>query len=126
MEAIQTIIYVLIVIAAILLILLTLAQSNKGSDLGLFGGSTDMVFGSQKGNILTRMTAIFATIVIGGTFLVGILRVYVSRDKLELEKKQKVQEVKTLEDLDQAKPQGEADKGNAEAVKNPEETKTNP
>jgi protein translocase SecG subunit len=104
MEVIQTILYVLIIVSSIILILLTLAQSNKGSDLGLFGGSTEMVFGSQKGNILTRTTAILATIVIAGTFFMGALKVYVSRDRLELEKKAQQQEVKTLEDIQKEQP----------------------
>lgn len=107
MEVIETILYVLIIAASLILILLTLAQSNKGSDLGLFGGSTEMVFGSQKGNILTRTTAILATIVIVGTFLMGMVKVYLSRDKLELEKKARQQNVKTLEQIKTQVPKGQ-------------------
>ena len=99
MEILQTILYVVIVVAAIFLILIILPQSNKGSDIGLFGGSTDMVFGSQKGNVLTRITGILATIVIAGVFFMSVLRVYLNKDKMELEKKEQKSEVKTLEDL---------------------------
>ncbi len=103
MEVLETILKVLIVVSAIILILLTLAQSNKGSDLGLFGGSTDMVFGSQKGNILTRTTAILAFIVIGGSFLTGILRSYIRDADKPIDAKSNVKKVKTLNDLDSIK-----------------------
>lgn len=100
MEILQTILYVVIIIAAVLLILLVLAQSNQGSDLGLFGGSTDMVFGSQKGNILTRTTAILATVILAGSFFMGVMKVRFSKDKIEdLKKDTPTEEIKTLEDL---------------------------
>ncbi len=99
MEIIETILYILIVVAAVIMILLTLAQSNKGSDLGLFGGSTDMVFGSQKGNILTRTTAVLATILIFGTFLMGIIRVHITKANLP-PKKEVIQKVKTIKDIE--------------------------
>lgn len=100
---IQTVLYVLVIVAAILLILIILPQSNKGSDIGLFGGSTDMVFGSQKGNILTRTTSILATIVIGGVFLMSVLKVYLTDDdKKKLLQKEQSSEVKTLSEINQA------------------------
>ncbi|HCL55745.1 MAG TPA: preprotein translocase subunit SecG [Spirochaetia bacterium] len=100
MEIIQTILYILIIISAVLLILLVLAQSNKGSDIGLFSGSTDMVFGSQKGNVLTKTTGILATILIAGTFFLGVLRAYDTKDRVKLEKTEEIkQEGKTLEEL---------------------------
>jgi preprotein translocase subunit SecG len=102
MEILQTILYIVIVVAAIFLILIILPQSNKGSDLGLFGGSTDMVFGSQKGNVLTRITGILATVVILGVFLMSVLRVQLNKDKMELEKKDQKSEIKTMEDLQNA------------------------
>ena len=103
MGVIQTILYILMVVSSIILILLTLAQSNKGSDLGLFGGSTDMVFGSQKGNILTRITGILATVVIAGTFLMGVIKVHLSRDQNELDKKINKKQIKNLKDLRSSK-----------------------
>lgn len=104
MEILQTILYVVIIIAAVLLILLVLAQSNQGSDLGLFGGSTDMVFGSQKGNILTRTTAILATVILAGSFFMGVMKVRFSKDKIEdLKKDTPTEEIKTSEDLEDLK-----------------------
>jgi len=105
MEILQTVLYVLIVIASVLLILLVLAQSNKGSDLGLFGGSTEMVFGSQKGNILTRTTAILATVVIAGSFFMGVMKVQLSKDKVQLEQQMKQEDTKTLDDLQKTSSQ---------------------
>jgi len=97
MGFIITLLYIFITVSAILLILLVLAQSNKGSDLGLFGGSADMVFGSQKGNILTRTTAILMTIIMISTFSISVLKARLDREKVET--KEKEVEVKTLEEI---------------------------
>jgi len=97
MGFIITLLYIFITVSAILLILLVLAQSNKGSDLGLFGGSADMVFGSQKGNILTRTTAILMTIIMISTFSISVLKARLAREKVET--KEKEVEVKTLEEI---------------------------
>lgn len=99
MEIIETLLYIVVIVAAILLILLTLVQSNKGSDLGLFGGSTEMVFGSQKGNILTRITAILATIVLTGAFLMSVVRVYLLKEAKDILLQDQKQQIKTLDEL---------------------------
>lgn len=126
MEIVQTILYVVIVIAAVLLILLTIAQSNKGSDLGLFGGSTDMVFGSQKGNFLTRFTAILATVVLAGTFLMSVLKVHVNKEEAILNKSVKTQKVKTIDQLkkESAKPKESTEQGKKATDKKVEVKKT--
>ncbi|HOJ50840.1 MAG TPA: preprotein translocase subunit SecG [Spirochaetota bacterium] len=98
MGFIITLLYVFITISAILLILLVLVQSNKGSDLGLFGGSADMVFGSQKGNVLTRTTAVLMTIIMIGTFSISIIKSRFLRERLEVKKEET--KIKTLEDIE--------------------------
>lgn len=106
MGIIETLLYIVVIIAAVLLILLTLVQSNKGSDLGLFGGSTEMVFGSQKGNILTRITAVLAVIVLAGAFLMSVIRVYLMKEAKDIQLLEQKQQIKTLDELkQQANPQ---------------------
>lgn len=59
------ILLVIYLLAALGVILLVLVQQGKGADMGAsFGaGASNSVFGSSgSGNFLTRMTAIFATI----------------------------------------------------------------
>lgn len=70
---------VLVVICAFLLILMVIAQSNRGSDLGLFGGSAEMVFGSQQMNALSKITMMLAFIVISGVFFIGLAKSYIQK-----------------------------------------------
>lgn len=54
-------ILVIHLIIAIVLIVLVLLQRSEGGGLGI-GGSGDFMYGRAVGNVLSRMTAIFATI----------------------------------------------------------------
>ncbi len=54
-------ILVIHLIIAIVLIVLVLLQRSEGGSLGI-GGSGDFMSGRAVGNVLSRMTAIFATI----------------------------------------------------------------
>ena len=54
-------ILVIHLIIAIVLIVLVLLQRSEGGGLGI-GGSGDFMSGRAAGNVLSRMTAIFATI----------------------------------------------------------------
>ena len=54
-------ILVIHLIIAIVLIVLVLLQRSEGGGLGI-GGSGDFMSGRAVGNVLSRMTAIFATI----------------------------------------------------------------
>lgn len=60
------ILLVLFAIVCILLILLVVIQDENSQGLGgIFGGASDTTFGSQSGNVLTKLTFI-----VGGAFLV--------------------------------------------------------
>ncbi len=79
---------ILFVIDAILLILLVLLQSSKSSGAELFGTSSQNIFGAQSGDILSKTTAILATIFLAGAF--GIAA-YQSSKPAILDKKLKEQ-----------------------------------
>lgn len=77
MIAILTITHVLI---CILLVLVVLMQSGKGSDIGsLFGGgASQTLFGATGGkNILTRITTILAVAFMLNAFLLALLPSYI-------------------------------------------------
>lgn len=63
------------VIAAFLLVVVILAQKSKDQGLGMaFGsGMGESLFGSQAGNVLTRMTITLATVFMLTTIVLGIL-----------------------------------------------------
>ncbi len=68
------ILLVIYLLAALGVILLVLVQQGKGADMGAsFGaGASNSVFGSSgSGNFLTRMTAIFATIFLVLSLVLG-------------------------------------------------------
>jgi preprotein translocase subunit SecG len=54
----------LLVISAVLLVLVVLLQDDQGEGLGgIFGGgASTTAFGSRSGNVLTRFTAVLATV----------------------------------------------------------------
>ncbi|MCK5154785.1 MAG: preprotein translocase subunit SecG [Spirochaetales bacterium] len=60
------ILLILFVIVCILLVLLVVVQDENSQGLGgIFGGASDTTFGSQSGNIMTKITYI-----VGAAFLV--------------------------------------------------------
>ena len=57
----NTILSVFHVVACVFLILVVLLQQGKAGGLGALGGASQQVFGGRgAGNLLTRLTAIFA------------------------------------------------------------------
>jgi preprotein translocase subunit SecG len=65
MGLIAIVLLVILVISAILLVLVVLVQDEQGEGLGgIFGGGSTTPFGSRSGNVLTRFTAILATVFI--------------------------------------------------------------
>ena len=71
-----TVLLVLYLLAAVAIIGLVLIQQGKGADMGAsFGaGASNTVFGAGgSGNFLTRMTAIFATVFLVISLVLGNL-----------------------------------------------------
>ncbi len=63
MGLISIAVLVILVISAILLVLVILIQDEEGEGIGgLFGGGSSTPFGSRSGNVLTKFTAVLATI----------------------------------------------------------------
>lgn len=63
MGLIGIVILVVLVVSAILLVLLVLLQDESGEGVGgIFGGGSTTPFGSRAGNVLTRLTAVLATV----------------------------------------------------------------
>ena len=71
----QTFIDIVHVFVCLVLILVVLLQQGKGGGMGAaFGGSTAQVFGGRgAGNILTRATAVLATLFMLGSFGLGVM-----------------------------------------------------
>jgi preprotein translocase subunit SecG len=68
-----TIILVIYITATIAMIALILIQRSEGGALGIGGGGGGFVSGRGAANILTRMTAILATIFFTAAIALGIL-----------------------------------------------------
>ncbi len=74
MSLIGIVLLVVVVLSAALLVLLVLIQDEHGEGIGgIFGGGSSTPFGSRAGNILTRFTAVLATIFLVGTFALAWL-----------------------------------------------------
>lgn len=60
-------------LVSVFLIVLVLLQFGKGAEAGLFsgGGSESMMTGAQRGNILSKMTAILAIIFLANSILLA-------------------------------------------------------
>ena len=68
------IILVILVIAAVLLVLVVLIQDEEGEGIGgIFSGGSSTPFGSRAGNVLTRFTAILATVFFVCAFFLAFL-----------------------------------------------------
>jgi preprotein translocase subunit SecG len=74
---------VILMVAAVLLVLVILLQDEEGEGIGgLFGGGSTTAFGSRSGNILTRVTAILATVFIVCTFALAWINRSPSKDNV--------------------------------------------
>jgi preprotein translocase subunit SecG len=78
MELLASIINVVIIIASVLLVLLVLVQTSK-SEMGLFQSTSQSVFGSRSGDVLTRTTSILAAIFLIGSFGLAYLKVKIHK-----------------------------------------------
>ena len=60
------------VVVSVLLILIVLLQFGKGAEVGLMQGTGDAVFsGSQKGNIMTKITVVLSILFLGNSILLA-------------------------------------------------------
>jgi preprotein translocase subunit SecG len=74
MELLASILNVVVIIASILLVLMVLVQTSK-NDMGLFQSTSQSVFGSRSGDVLTKTTSILAAIFLLGSFALAYLKV---------------------------------------------------
>ncbi len=74
MGLIGIVLLVVFVVSAILLVLLVLIQDEQGEGIGgLFSGGSSTPFGSRAGNVLTRFTAVLATVFLVCAFAIAWL-----------------------------------------------------
>ena len=75
MTIVQYLLIATTVISSILLLILILLQKTKADGLGLAFGSGvgEALFGSRAGNILSKLTIIFACVFLGSTLLLTIV-----------------------------------------------------
>jgi preprotein translocase subunit SecG len=63
MGLIGIVLIVILAVSAVLLVLVVLVQDEQGEGIGgIFGGGSNTAFGSRSGNVLTRFTAVLATV----------------------------------------------------------------
>lgn len=60
-------------ICCVLLVAVVLLQKGAGQGLGIIGGSSDTLLGAASGNILTKITTVFAIIFIVGALVLSVL-----------------------------------------------------
>ncbi|MBN2441976.1 MAG: preprotein translocase subunit SecG [Spirochaetales bacterium] len=66
---------IFIILSGLLLIILVMLQDEGGEGLGgIFGGGSNTAFGSRSGNVLTRITAVLATVFIVSTLGLAYLK----------------------------------------------------
>jgi len=69
MGILSTLLLVVFVITAALLILMVMIQDDQGEGLGgIFGGGSTTPFGTNSGNVLTRITSILGAVFLLASF----------------------------------------------------------
>lgn len=64
---------VLYILVCILLVLVVLLQQGKGAGLGILGGSSSTILGSNAGNVFTKITSYLAIMFITGAIILSVL-----------------------------------------------------
>ncbi len=80
MELLASILNVVIIIASVLLVLLVLVQTSK-NEMGLFQSTSQSVFGSRGGDVLTKTTSVLAAIFLLGSFALAYLKVRIHKSR---------------------------------------------
>jgi preprotein translocase subunit SecG len=83
MEFLSSTLTVIITAASILLILLVLVQSSK-NEMGLFQSTSQSVFGSRSGDVLTKTTSILAGIFLLGSFALAYIKVNMHKQTVDV------------------------------------------
>lgn len=68
MGVLSTVLAVLFVILCIFLIIIIMLQTDKGSGMGVLGGSSQSAFGSSTADVITKITAFMVVL-----FFLGVL-----------------------------------------------------
>lgn len=81
MDALNIVLYVVVIINALLLIGLILIQQSKGGGFGsTFGGVGESVFGARAGTHLTKLTVILTTMFFVLTLVLVVINGHTNRD----------------------------------------------
>jgi len=102
----QTGLTIIHVIICILLVLVVLIQSGKGSEIGVFGGSSQTIFGSSGGaTFFTRFTSVLATLFMTTSILLTWMSTHSHQSLFEARKRtQKVTETLQKEEAKEKEP----------------------
>jgi preprotein translocase subunit SecG len=69
-------------IISVLLVVLVLLQFGKGAEAGLMMDSGASSILPQKGNVMTKITAVMATLFLGLALFLAILRSHISKESI--------------------------------------------
>ena len=73
MAVLTSVLTVLFVIMSIILVILILLQSDKGSGMGIMGGSSNSAFGSSTADVVTKITGFLVALFMIGSLGLSIL-----------------------------------------------------
>ena len=80
-------------VVAVLMMIIILIQPGSGGGLGFLGGGSQSAFGTQTGNVMTKLTTVLAALFFITAFTLGYLNARTSRvDTKEIQQMQEAAE----------------------------------
>jgi preprotein translocase subunit SecG len=90
-------------VVAVLMMIIILIQPGSGGGLGFIGGGSQSAFGTQTGNVMTKLTTVLAALFFITAFTLGYLNSRTSRvDTKEIQQLQEAAEQLPAEEASEA------------------------
>jgi preprotein translocase subunit SecG len=90
-------------IVAVLMMIIILIQPGSSGGLGFIGGGSQSAFGTQTGNVMTKLTTVLAALFFISAFVLGYLNSRTSRvDTKEIQQLQEAAEQLPAEEASEA------------------------